>query len=369
MLLLAVLLAGSMAGTAWIWPRLAGPGPLRWVGRVAAIVACQLAAVLALAVAVNDYFDFYGSWSDLFGTAATGPVTILQYHPASPGAGSPASSGSRGSSTPLDVDRQYAAPLTRPGRVESVQVSGATGLSEEAFVYLPPQYDAPGASGRLPVTMIVAGYPGHVGTLVRNLDTVGTMGQLIRSGRTLPMVLVLISPTVASPRDTECADVVRGPPVETYLSADVPAWVAAHYRVFPPGRHWGVLGVSTGGFCAVKLAMRHPEVFGSAVGMSGYLHTLQDVTTGDLYGGDRSVRNANDPLWRLAHLPPPPVAVLLTAGRTESSVYPDVQRFVGLTRPPTSVATIVVPASGHNFEVWKRLLPTCLQWLSSRFAG
>jgi S-formylglutathione hydrolase FrmB len=182
------------------------------------------------------------------------------------------------------------------------------------------------------------------------------------------MVVVMVSPTVAPPRDTECADVPGGPQAETWLAQDVPQEVAARYRVLAPGA-WGLLGVSTGGFCAVKLVLRHPDVFCCAVGMSGYLHAITDLTTGDLYQHDAALRHASDPLWRLAHLPQPRVRILLTASRAESDLNQQAQAFVAADRSPLQVATLMVPSGGHNFGVWVGELPTCLQWLSLSLPG
>ena len=54
------------------------------------------------------------------------------------------------------------------------------------------------------------------------------------------MVLVMMSPSVAPPRDTECTDVPAGPQALTFLAADVPEAMAASYRVQPRG--WGAIG-------------------------------------------------------------------------------------------------------------------------------
>lgn len=43
------------------------------------------------------------------------------------------------------------------------------------------------------------------------------------------------------------------------------------------------MGYSTGGFCAVNLAIRHPDQFSAAVSLSGYFHAVTDNSTGDIY--------------------------------------------------------------------------------------
>lgn len=357
------LALGMVLVTAWLWPRLADRGVLRWLARVGLVLTCQLLAVLLTAITVNNYFDFYSSWGDLLGSGrTTGPQTVQL-------AGVEGGSGAAKLAT-VQVDRVFGPAAHRVGYTDHLVVRGPRSqIAAKVLVYLPPQYRDPRyAETRFPVTMVIAGYPGHIGTLVRSLEVPRTMNEMLAQGRVRPTILVMVSPTVAPPRDTECADVPGGPQVETWLSQEVPQAVAARYRVTGPGG-WGVLGVSTGGFCAVKLGLRHPDVFCCVVGMSGYLRTIIDATTGDLYGNDPALRQASDPLWRIANLPAPRMRILLTVSRAERTLYQQVQAFVAAARPPLQVATLVVDEGGHNFGVWVNQLPTCLQWLSLAMPG
>jgi enterochelin esterase-like enzyme len=238
-------------------------------------------------------------------------------------------------------------------------------LSGHALVMLPPQYDEPAfARRRFPVTLVLAGYPGHIGSLEGSLAVPQTVDSLLHSGRMTPMVMVLASPTLVPPRDTECTDIPRGPQVQTFLAQDLPEWVSLHFRV-TGAAHWGVLGFSTGGFCAAKLALTHPQVFTAGVSLSGYLTAVTDPTTGDLFAGSTTIRNLNDPLWRVQHLAPPDVSLLLTASREETKVYREVEQLAAAARAPLAVFTIIRPVGGHNAGVWREELPLCLKWLSA----
>ena len=179
------------------------------------------------------------------------------------------------------------------------------------------------------------------------------------------MVLVMLRPTVVPPRDTECTDVPAGPQVETFLAQDVPVAIRDALRVRPVG--WGAIGDSTGGYCAVKIAMMHSDVFSAAVALAGYYHTLQDSTTGDLWGGSRVLRSLNDLEWRLQHQTPPPVSLLLTISRQAhgKNGYTDTRRFLALARPPLHVDSLVVNRGGHNYAAWDGELPRAISWLSA----
>jgi len=181
------------------------------------------------------------------------------------------------------------------------------------------------------------------------------------------MVLVMMSPSVAPPRDTECTDVPDGPQALTFLAADVPEAMAASYRVQPRG--WGAIGFSTGGYCAAKLAMTHSETFSAAVTLSGYFRTLRDRSTGDLWGGSAVVRRLNDLEWRLQHLPSPPVSLLVTTARDEAGPagYAASRRFLDLassTGGAMRVDALVAERGGHNYATATAHLPRSLSWLS-----
>lgn len=83
-----------------------------------------------------------------------------------------------------------------------------------------------------------------------------------------PMILVMMRPTVAPPRDTECVDVPGGPKTESFFAKDLPDAVSHHYRVGKKPGSWGIVGDSTGGYCALKLAIHHPETYAAGAGLS-----------------------------------------------------------------------------------------------------
>ena len=376
--LLALLAVSTVAYpvlTLTLWPRVRGRGPLRAATRLAMVAGCQVTAVLLVAVAVNHYGYFYGSWSELPGLADPG-TRLVPAAGAGPSAVE-APTRSRVAGPPPagrvrvlpDPGWSSAQQWATRGRVESVTIRGVrSGLTAHAFVYLPPQYFQEEFAHRaLPATQVLAGVPGSDLGLLRSLDYPGRLLTEIDAHRARPMVLVMMSPSVAPPRDTECTDVPAGPQALTFLAADVPEAMAASYRVQPRG--WGAIGFSTGGYCAAKLAMVHSETFSAAVTLSGYFRTLQDRSTGDLWGGSAVVRSLNDLEWRLQHLPSPPVSLLVTTARDEAGPggYAASRRFLDLastTGGAMRVDALVAARGGHNFASWTAHLPRSLSWLS-----
>lgn len=362
-LLLVLIGAATVVG----WSRLRGPRSARVAQRIVLVGATQVVLVLLLAAGVNDYGYFYGSWSDLFGSSSQVAIAV----PPTPG-GRTMRQGHVGAASALPT--MHAGPTSwstatqwaTRGRVDAVTIKGArSGLSAQALVYLPPQYFRPTAAQQLfPAVEVMTGYPGIVANLVRRQHYPDALLAQISQRKAGPMVLVMLRPTVAPPRDTECTNVPAGPQALTYLAQDVPSAIEAAYRVRPLG--WGAMGDSTGGYCAVKLAMDHSDVFTTAVSLSGYYHTLRDNTTGDLWGGSAVLRDLNNPEWLLSHQPAPPISVLATVGTSElgRTGVSDTRHFLSLVKAPMSASSVFIPGGGHNFASWAKVLGPSFDWLS-----
>lgn len=360
--LAVVVCAAALAGLAcvvWIAPRLSG----RTAARAGALLAAQVLLLAALLTLANDYFAFYGSWGELVGAPA-----------GSGGSGGlPAARAATGAERVPPLVPMPGDPFVRrhqitaaDGRLESVMIHGPrSGINAKAYVYLPPQY-LRDRTRRFPVSLALTGYPGNAENLVTRLKLPQIAAREIAAGHAQPMIFVMMRPMVTPPRDTECTDVPGGPQAGTFFAEDLPAAIRSVYRVVPGPAGWSALGDSTGGYCALKLVMTHSDRFGAAVSLAGYYKALKDFTTGDLYGGSKAFRAENDLAWRLRHLPPPPIDVLVATSRAGEKDYPATRAFLRLIRPPMRSAAIVLPTGGHHFSVWQRELTPALHWLSDR---
>jgi S-formylglutathione hydrolase FrmB len=355
--LLVTLAVAIPALTVVLWHRLSRNTLSRLAGRTLLVLACQLTAVVTVAALVNHSFVFFSSWTELIGGTRPASARVQALDPGGRIGG-------------FLVGRVSSATARKQGQLVFRWIGGrSTHLGTRAYVYLPPQYFDPAyRHQRFPVAVWLTGYPGSPGEIVRYLGLIQTMNKRAALGTSRPMVLVMLHPTLVPPRDTECANVFHGPQVETYLATDLPQVIRSSYRVATGRQGWAIAGLSTGGFCAVKVAMRHPEVYSAAVGVSGYYHTLLDSTTGALYGKSAALRNSNDPEWLLAHRPPPPVSVLVTYSKDEGAVVADSRRFLSLVRAPMAAYRLVLPTGGHNFGVFAGEMPAVVDWLGARLA-
>lgn len=363
-LVLAVLSAVLLfVGTVWLWPRLARRDWRAVGGRVGLLLATQLALFVSVGLAANQAFGFYASWADLLGRE-TGQGVVVD-HTEGLGSGGPL--------RVVDTQRVNGPGGLRPqagGQIQKVAIAGrTTRIATPAYVYLPPEYFRPEYRTRtFPAAVVLTGYPGTAKALVDKLHYPRTARKLAKNGRMQPMILVMLRPTVAPPRDTECVDVPGGPQTESFFATDLPDAVTGHYRVGEKPGSWGIIGDSTGGYCALKLAMHHPEVYAAGAGLSAYYDAPSDPTTGDLFHGDKELRDRANLLWCLEHLPAPDTSLLVTSSKVGEANYKDTLKFIERAKNTgrTRISSVILESGGHNFNTWRREIPATLQWIGGR---
>lgn len=351
LVLLAALAA--VVATVLLWSRVGRWLWLRIAARMALILTCQATAVLVVGVAVNNDFGFYTSWADLTGGSVH--AVASRVHP--------------GSTDATYAAVEHRASASGHGVIVPFTVVGARShLTEPADAYLPPQYALPAyRNRRFPVVELFDGYPGSPQSWLNGLHVQTMLDAEIAAGRAEPFIAILPTQTVASPRDTECVNVVHGPQVETYLAEDVAATVRRDFRAQSTG--WGAYGYSTGGFCAVNLTLHHPNQFAAAVSLSGNFLAVEDRTTGDLYGHSQRYRDWNSPIWFVRHEPPPNVRVLGLASIQDVGSVGALRTLAAGARTPTVVTPIVLRYGGHNPDVWRAEEPLGWDWLSAQLPG
>src|ERR1700758_1746982 len=88
---------------------------------------------------------------------------------------------------------------------------------------------------------------------------------------------------------------------DTFLSTELPDWLAAN-KGLAPGGH-GVVGAGQGGYGAMALACFHPDRFGFAGSLSGFLYPSATTVNGSITAGMQQFGGANtQAMWGAAQL-------------------------------------------------------------------
>ncbi|MGK5547810.1 alpha/beta hydrolase [Streptomyces sp. URMC 127] len=339
----------------WLWPRAARKGPLAVAGRIGLLVLTQVSILAVLLVAANKEFGFYSTWNELLGRASSRQVV-------QPGT----EAGKRPPA--LVVQGQESIGLKgareKAGQVDRIEIHGpVTGLSMDGYAYLPPEYfQKEHEKEKFPVVVAITGQPGVSKNLITQLKVPQAASSAVMKKEIRPTIYVLVRPSVVADRDTNCTDVPGGPQALAFFLQDLPLAVTDVYRADGSPGSWGAVGNSTGGYCALKLAMADPVRYGAAAGLSADYFARQDGKTGDLYAGSKAYKNESDLTWRLEHMPPPPVSLLVATSKNEENYEPTL-KFAQKARPPLKVDKLVRDEGGHNFQTWREEYPVVLRWL------
>jgi enterochelin esterase-like enzyme len=174
-------------------------------------------------------------------------------------------------------------------------------------VYLPPNYDA---QDKYPVLYVLHSYKLNEDHWFNALNITKKADELITSGKIEPMIIV--APKIDNSFGVNSADhtgyvdgsgkpgdegVLNAGKYEDYITKDVISYVDSHFNTIKSRNSRYIGGTSMGGFAALHIALRHPNLYSKVGGHSPALFVgkMWDVL-GKMIYPTSAVRQENDPL-------------------------------------------------------------------------
>ena len=346
---LTALLIGAVArGVAVRHPN-ARTGRRHWP-RWAAVTLLLLTTEAAWGV--NTYFDYLPTLGSLLGRRAADQASAATIETASRG---------------TTHARRHHIALPSHGAVVQLRIPGTRShfVGRPAEIYLPPAWFARPRPD-LPVLEMLAGTPGTPVDWTRAGFADLALDRLAhRHGGVAPIV-VMPDANGGFTADTECVDGRQGA-AETYLAVDVPEWVARHVEPRSRSGRWGVGGLSSGGFCAAELALRHPDQFALFLDYGGL--DLPTHTGGPqaMFPGPRwqAIRDVDS--YRISRLlagrNAAHIAGWFEVGSADGETTRAVVRDALDARGRLASSDLVLVHDGHHtFRVWRRAFIDSVSW-------
>ncbi len=278
----------SVPRALYVWIALAGVATtvlilgwrgVRWWRRGASILAVPLCLLCSL-LALNSWIGYSPTVQSAWDQLTSAPL-------------------------PNQIDKATAFALaatdTKPahGSVVSVQIPGDASHfnHREELVYLPPAWFASNPPPQLPVVMMVGAMANTPADWERAGNAVDTVDAFAAAHGGNAPVLVFVDPAGEFGTDTECVNGRRGDAAD-HLTKDVVPYMISNFGVSRDPSHWGVVGFSMGGTCAVDLAVMHPDLFSAFVDFEGDFtpnvgNKAETIAT--LFGGNADAWAAFDP--------------------------------------------------------------------------
>jgi S-formylglutathione hydrolase FrmB len=147
--------------------------------------------------------------------------------------------------------------------------------------------------------------------------------------------------------DTECVNGIRGNAAD-HLTKDIVPFVISNFGASADFTHWGIVGFSTGGTCALLTTAMHPDLFSTFVDIDGYARPnagSREQTIARLYGGDAAAYSAFDPATVMtSHGEYTGIAGWFGVSGSAPTTY----RAAGSTAPSTAVDPDSIDAGDHG---------------------
>jgi S-formylglutathione hydrolase len=161
------------------------------------------------------------------------------------------------------------------GTVERITVHGKSlegnleGDSPErdVTVYLPPSYAAD-QNRRFPVVYLLHGYGGREDTFTARLASLQESGDRLAAAQGFSSAIVVTPSAYSLHKGSMYSDSPTTGNWERFIAEDLVAAIDAKYRTLPDRMSRGLGGHSMGGYGALRIGMKRPDVFSALYVMS-----------------------------------------------------------------------------------------------------
>ena len=295
--------------------------------------------------------------------ALSGVASALSTSGQPDGPGSPATPVPAGA---LAAQVEAAAPAPAPSVAPGPVGPGTTGTIElpsgdadgkdrAAWVYRPGVPD----SSDLPVVYFLHGYPGTQ----NDLAAAGFPALLDAAFAAGAKPFVVVAPNGQSTihPDTEWADSTDGKvKLDTFISETLIHAVEGDH---PRDRaHRAIAGHSMGGYGAMNLGLRHPDLFGQIVSVAGYYH----IDDPDRMGGGTDVwTEDNSPDRHVAAGAGTRILLVADAEEHDRLIIGEALRYLGLATAAGQHPTYVLAPGGHTWSMVAGQVPTIVGFLDA----
>ncbi|MGC9972887.1 MAG: alpha/beta fold hydrolase [Bryobacteraceae bacterium] len=166
-----------------------------------------------------------------------------------------------------------AASQPQHGTVERVVVHGKAlegnlegdSPDRDVAVYLPPSYNT-ARKLRYPVVYMLHGFTDDVdhwwGVKPHFVNLPAVIDKALAGGKTREMIVVMPNAYTRYQGSMYSTSATTGD-WENFVASELVAYVDSHYRTIPGAAGRGLAGHSMGGYGAIRIGMKHPEVFSS----------------------------------------------------------------------------------------------------------
>ncbi|HEV2403083.1 MAG TPA: alpha/beta hydrolase-fold protein [Candidatus Saccharimonadales bacterium] len=335
-----------------------------YVTSVVNVLTCLLLGVLL----INGYFRYYPTPASFLGVDDAGSLNpngqvVLQYK------------ATNHTPTPSQTLESYlygqASNVPTDGKLYSLVIPGTTSKfhTRPGWVYIPAIAATDTGALKLPVLVLLSGYPGSPNDWLNGVGLLTTLNSFAKVHHGITPLVFVVDTTGSQLNDTECVNSPHGN-VETYLAKDVPDYIQSHFPVSENPINWAVGGISMGGMCSVMLTLLHSNTYHYFVNISGEIGPDiggQAQTTQALFGGSTTAWQAHQSELLLQAHTYSGLGGYLGSGRNDSPDIIFAKRQIYAEAKQAGLDVVLESVDGHHsFDVFSQIFKDSLPWVSNR---
>jgi len=191
--------------------------------------------------------------------------------------------------------------FAQTGRIENVVVHSQAlegnllgdSPDRNVSIYLPSAYDSL-PTARFSVIYMLHGYFNTNLTFINFFGLKTIFDNFFNQGTVQPMIIVIPDAYNDYRGSWYTNSIVTGN-WEDFITQELVEYVDTNYRTWPDSLSRGISGFSMGGYGAMKLAMKHPEIYSAVYSLSGVPLDFDDVVLGTMF--PYLVQAANATSW------------------------------------------------------------------------
>lgn len=335
-------------------------------------VFSTLNIVLGLAFAlltVNSYYHYYPTLNTVFNIGTSRALVlnqenkiVLQYN------------SQLTQSKSIEGSIYNSNPATNSGKLYSLNIPGIVSKfkTREGFIYVPSVAFNSTSLVKLPVLVMLPGFPGFPSDLIAGADLGTTLTQFAKLHHGITPLVYIADDDGVKYSDTECVNSPRGN-VETYLTVDVPNYLKSHFNVSDNPANWAIGGISMGGTCAAMLTFVHPNIYHYFVDIGGEagpaLGTIQN-TTRVLFNGSTKDYNLHQPIYLLAKNKYKGIGGFFGNGNGDVPEITTGTTLLYNAAKQSGLDVVHETVNGsHTFNIFSELVKEALPWVSNRIGA
>ncbi len=227
-----------------------------------------------------------------------------------------------------------------------------------AYIYLPEGYTQAPAR-RYPSLYLLHGSPGGPHDWLGAAHAAAISDALIAEQKMRPTILVFPDGNGSVIRSSEWANSYDGRQmVENAIAYDLVTYVDTHFRTIASPAYRAIGGLSEGGYGAANIALHHPDIFGTAICLSGY-YVAHGPVFGDTSVAAQSYRRFNSPLLYIqspsGQLAMRHLTFVIGDGTADGYYLQQSIIFSQALKNDHARVTFITTGGGHSWTLWMAL--------------